>query len=114
MIRRPPRSTLFPYTTLFRSRHRVHVDVRDGERLRDVLLRRQELHVSLESPAADEAPQALALPPISHEQKIKSRVTGFKPRRGLDERAVALVGHEARDRRQDDRALRDTPFAPDR
>src|SRR3712207_6864675 len=23
MIRRPPRSTLFPYTTLFRSRHRV-------------------------------------------------------------------------------------------
>src|SRR3712207_9331931 len=25
MIRRPPRSTLFPYTTLFRSRIRVHV-----------------------------------------------------------------------------------------
>src|SRR5689334_23865460 len=25
MIRRPPRSTLFPYTTLFRS-HRLHVD----------------------------------------------------------------------------------------
>src|SRR5688572_31831003 len=24
MIRRPPRSTLFPYTTLFRSRHREH------------------------------------------------------------------------------------------
>src|SRR5205823_7463605 len=24
MIRRPPRSTLFPYTTLFRSRKRVH------------------------------------------------------------------------------------------
>src|SRR2546425_13226718 len=28
MIRRPPRSTLFPYTTLFRSRRRV----REGER----------------------------------------------------------------------------------
>src|SRR2546425_7634926 len=31
MIRRPPRSTLFPYTTLFRSQHRlagaVHVEV---------------------------------------------------------------------------------------
>src|SRR2546421_8079155 len=26
MIRRPPRSTLFPYTTLFRSRHLVLVD----------------------------------------------------------------------------------------
>src|SRR2546427_4954417 len=25
MIRRPPRSTLFPYTTLFRSLHAVHV-----------------------------------------------------------------------------------------
>src|SRR3712207_7720187 len=25
MIRRPPRSTLFPYTTLFRSLHRVQV-----------------------------------------------------------------------------------------
>src|SRR5256885_10975320 len=27
MIRRPPRSTLFPYTTLFRSRGRVHCRV---------------------------------------------------------------------------------------
>src|SRR5256885_3979518 len=31
MIRRPPRSTLFPYTTLFRSRHRRQADRRgDG------------------------------------------------------------------------------------
>src|SRR3712207_7789577 len=29
MIRRPPRSTLFPYTTLFRSRVGVRVDGRD-------------------------------------------------------------------------------------
>src|SRR3712207_8929591 len=29
MIRRPPRSTLFPYTTLFRSRRHEHAD-RDG------------------------------------------------------------------------------------
>src|SRR3712207_8854787 len=27
MVRRPPRSTLFPYTTLFRSRIKVHVSV---------------------------------------------------------------------------------------
>src|SRR3712207_8358175 len=34
MIRRPPRSTLFPYTTLFRSRREVLVDAaqRVGER----------------------------------------------------------------------------------
>src|SRR5438552_10567057 len=29
MIRRPPRSTLFPYTTLFRSRHRRPASPRD-------------------------------------------------------------------------------------
>src|SRR5258707_8444536 len=28
MIRRPPRSTLFPYTTLFRSRHLSRIEVR--------------------------------------------------------------------------------------
>src|SRR3712207_8248281 len=50
MIRRPPRSTLFPYTTLFRSRgigprlvveRDVLVEVRDllPRRLRDVALR---------------------------------------------------------------------------
>src|SRR3712207_8059663 len=33
MIRRPPRSTLFPYTTLFRSDRRVHVGLaHDAER----------------------------------------------------------------------------------
>src|SRR2546430_10944752 len=34
MIRRPPRSTLFPYTTLFRSaRDPHHLHVADGERV---------------------------------------------------------------------------------
>src|SRR2546426_8469931 len=33
MIRRPPRSTLFPYTTLFRSSMRACELVRDRERL---------------------------------------------------------------------------------
>src|SRR2546430_9871329 len=40
MIRRPPRSTLFPYTTLFRSRHG------DGEERGDVAHRPDELPVS--------------------------------------------------------------------
>src|SRR2546426_5109238 len=35
MIRRPPRSTLFPYTTLFRSRHGEHVT--DAASLHDLL-----------------------------------------------------------------------------
>src|SRR3712207_8672876 len=33
MIRRPPRSTLFPYTTLFRSRRAAHAKAVDGPRL---------------------------------------------------------------------------------
>src|SRR2546425_2269549 len=46
MIRRPPRSTLFPYTTLFRSRGRVDDHRIDAAGLRDQrhdgrLLRRQ-------------------------------------------------------------------------
>src|SRR5258708_19827615 len=35
MIRRPPRSTLFPYTTLFRSRELVGTDRRRGGVARD-------------------------------------------------------------------------------
>src|SRR5260370_31069103 len=35
MIRRPPRSTLFPYTTLFRSRNRARPGRRGGRPLSD-------------------------------------------------------------------------------
>src|SRR3712207_7460303 len=39
MIRRPPRSTLFPYTTLFRSIARLHLrDVRGARQALDSLL----------------------------------------------------------------------------
>src|SRR2546430_12212036 len=44
MIRRPPRSTLFPYTTLFRSPHDLFVD---GARLRGVHRLAFELLVAL-------------------------------------------------------------------
>src|SRR3989442_8372951 len=53
MIRRPPRSTLFPYTTLFRSRPPAGVRLvvsaprRTGQRrLRDPARRRSEEHTS--------------------------------------------------------------------
>src|SRR2546430_16318125 len=47
MIRRPPRSTLFPYTTLFRSRHaqRPPVDFEDD-------IERRELHDAIPGAAA--------------------------------------------------------------
>src|SRR3712207_8634029 len=53
MIRRPPRSTLFPYTTLFRSQTslRVRVLVRG---VADV-----EVRTTVEDPAADRLPLAV-------------------------------------------------------
>src|SRR5256885_9128563 len=55
MIRRPPRSTLFPYTTLFRSqagadvRARMHqvVEIRELDRDRSAQLRRGMLDLQL-------------------------------------------------------------------
>src|SRR5437763_6170186 len=53
MIRRPPRSTLFPYTTLFRSQRPLTADpdppVGDAEPLR-LLLRSEEHTSELQSP----------------------------------------------------------------
>src|SRR5688572_31382911 len=42
MIRRPPRSTLFPYTTLFRSDQHAAVPARDGPRLARQCIRRRQ------------------------------------------------------------------------
>src|SRR3712207_7712785 len=47
MIRRPPRSTLFPYTTLFRSD--VLAGQADGDRLREAGRRLQLPHVDTRS-----------------------------------------------------------------
>src|SRR2546430_11227304 len=54
MIRRPPRSTLFPYTTLFRSngRHRIH-------RIRD------QPAAGLRRPAAAHGLRAARAPPLA-------------------------------------------------
>src|ERR1039458_7833733 len=46
MIRRPPRSTLFPYTTLFRSVHGQSNAVPVARCLRDVKCTRSEEHTS--------------------------------------------------------------------
>src|ERR1039457_7338788 len=52
MIRRPPRSTLFPYTTLFRSRHRRMAFLLErGIHIGEALFFRSEEHTSeLQSP----------------------------------------------------------------
>src|SRR5215467_15636123 len=51
MIRRPPRSTLFPYTTLFRSRTRRRLDHRRSDHYSRRARPRSEEHTSeLQSP----------------------------------------------------------------
>src|SRR3712207_9425363 len=57
MIRRPPRSTLFPYTTLFRSRVRVHTDPRAGELARAVNARAFTLGPDIVFGAGQYAPE---------------------------------------------------------
>src|SRR5258708_27805644 len=58
MIRRPPRSTLFPYTTLFRSdlrvdvrgqRHLAHMDLEDLLAARDIGVGHHDLPVEARS-----------------------------------------------------------------
>src|SRR5256885_12958849 len=55
MIRRPPRSTLFPYTTLFRSpsthpRARARLPISSRASVRELLLRSEEHTSELQSP----------------------------------------------------------------
>src|SRR3712207_8720883 len=50
MIRRPPRSTLFPYTTLFRSDVRA---IRDLERSAHVLLDKKDRHAVVAQPGEE-------------------------------------------------------------
>src|SRR3712207_9591407 len=80
MIRRPPRSTLFPYTTLFRSaRRRDHHGIDDegnrplGEHLRDRLDdRRAEEHPGLRRVDADVVPDRLERSE-EHTSELQSR-----------------------------------------
>src|SRR5438270_5301674 len=59
MLRRPPRSTLFPYTTLFRSHGVAHERGRRGEVAADrrEVERRDRVHEPLERAVVDHAVQ---------------------------------------------------------
>src|SRR5256885_5724502 len=81
MIRRPPRSTLFPYTTLFRPRFEGMLDKRDdfGKRLRGFytsldyqLGQRWFTGVRLDS--ADETPSLAQVAPGTREDRKSTRL----------------------------------------
>src|SRR6478609_992726 len=77
MIRRPPRSTLFPYTTLFRSRRALHL--RRGGRLHrpgDAAPARSEEHTSELQSLAYLVCRLL----LEKKKKIRNRYTNIKTR----------------------------------
>src|SRR3712207_8337861 len=71
MIRRPPRSTLFPYTTLFRSHGAHEVGAPVGERLREVAAARVADERRLAPLAVDDALDA-ALEPDRKSTRLNS------------------------------------------
>src|SRR3712207_8637568 len=60
MIRRPPRSTLFPYTTLFRSGVDVLLVLAHDHHVHAGVLRRHEGGVGRDGPHVGEEPEAFA------------------------------------------------------
>src|SRR3712207_8464597 len=80
MIRRPPRSTLFPYTTLFRS-HEAPVDAR-AEHVAG-------LDVQVGGAALDGGPQDLL-----HKPGVGCRVTGAARRRRSEEHTSELQSRQ--------------------
>src|SRR5947209_19704393 len=66
MLRRPPTSTLFPYTTLFRSRR-----CRDGRRL--LRAHRHSLSVRRRAGAGDPRPDRLGHRSEEHTSELQSR-----------------------------------------
>src|SRR2546421_2437388 len=78
MIRRPPRSTLFPYTTLFRSRDDAHVGalIQDGEDfLRAQFLRQDPVRgvVAMDTPQIASVRQLERHRSEEHTSELQSR-----------------------------------------
>src|SRR5256885_4560607 len=70
MIRRPPRSTLFPYTTLFRSRHLELA--RRARRLGRSALRPERRAQALERPAVAGIPPQIVPVDLLRARRVRS------------------------------------------
>src|SRR2546422_8153935 len=98
MIRRPPRSTLFPYTTLFRSRARRlrHRGGGGGRGRRDPQRARQrhrQLHVDRKSTRLNSSDGYItyAVFCLKKKKKKKSQSLQCKPRCGIDEQNLCRI-----------------------
>src|SRR3712207_7829159 len=76
MIRRPPRSTLFPYTTLFRSRHRAEHALAGRDQVggrADVAARRRDAGLLVEVAHLVVEQEARATRSEEHTSELQSR-----------------------------------------
>src|SRR2546430_15135335 len=92
MIRRPPRSTLFPYTTLFRSEDVAPVlklahELRDRGVPVEYALRDAPIRKQLELAAARGAPRAVIVGP----DERKAKEAGVRDLKSGRQREVALT-----------------------
>src|SRR5256885_12148639 len=86
MIRRPPRSTLFPYTTLFRSR--------------DVGTAEQDAPVGRREPAGDQVDEGRLAGTVGSDQRVsRTRLETEIDVVGDDERAEVLAQADGLDRK---------------
>src|SRR5438874_4000379 len=80
MIRRPPRSTLFPYTTLFRSKGRQNYDSRRLQQPDEPRIARREAagekHALFQTEFADALPERIGVGGVrseEHTSELQSR-----------------------------------------
>src|SRR3712207_5131158 len=93
MIRRPPRSTLFPYTTLFRSRH-AKLTFAEGVVMSDPIPKDGETEAGgSEESAAESLPDRLP-PKDLPEELIRRRLARLDTRRALAELCKNIPGLE--------------------
>src|SRR2546427_7938409 len=81
MIRRPPRSTLFPYTTLFRSHVAPHLGRQDGDGVQHAGLAAHGARIVEGSPHEDEVDRKSTRLNSSHSQ-ISYAVFCLKKKKG--------------------------------
>src|SRR2546422_8536257 len=93
MIRRPPRSTLFPYTTLFRSHNEAHrtADLPEVRREPLALARLRHRHIGLErSPEIVRGPGRVAVDDlIGHPRRVARCGDQTAPDLGSDQSFAA-------------------------
>src|SRR5438552_9897574 len=77
MIRRPPRSTLFPYTTLFRSPGRHIARARSRRRIRTIAARGWSSRRSEEHTSELQSPDHLVCRLLLEKKKKKKTETNF-------------------------------------